>query len=98
MRCNLPVICTLLSVGVIDAVGAADLSVKTQAYAPPVPYNWSGLYLGANVGGAWSNRSIAGTALGDPFSTALIGGLQLGYNLEGQRRTHAAHRGQQFIA
>src|SRR5215467_10445748 len=76
------VICTLLSVGVINAAAAADLLVKAPVYAPPVLYNWSGLYLGANVGGAWSNRSIAGTALGDPFSTALIGGFQLGYNLQ----------------
>src|SRR5215467_2350590 len=84
MRSNLLgiVIGSLLSVGVINAAAAADLLVKAPVYAPPVPYNWSGLYLGANVGGAWSNRSIAGTALGDPFSTALIGGFQLGYNLQ----------------
>src|SRR5215469_9229622 len=84
MRSNLLgiVIGSLLSVGVINAAAAADLPVKAPVYAPPVPYNWSGLYLGANVGGAWSNRSIAGTALGDPFSTALIGGFQLGYNLQ----------------
>src|SRR5215472_15196586 len=98
MRCNLLVVGTLLGVGVINAAAAADLPVKAPVRAPPVLYNWSGLYLGANVGGAWSNRSIAGTALGDPFSTPLIGGFQLGYNLQGQRRTHAAHRGQQFIA
>src|SRR5215471_7528636 len=86
MRCNLHVIVigTLFGVGAINAVAAADLPVKAQAYAPPVPYNWSGLYLGANVGGAWSNRTlnIAGTAWDDPFSTALIGGFQLGYNLQ----------------
>src|SRR5215471_20716323 len=82
MRCNLLVIGTLLGVGVINAAAAADLPVKAPVRAPPVLYNWSGLYLGANVGGAWSNRSIAGTALGDPFSTALIGGFQLGYNLQ----------------
>jgi hypothetical protein len=41
----------------------------------PPPYNWSGLYLGANVGGAWSNRTlnVAGTAWDDPGSTAFIG-------------------------
>lgn len=33
---------------------AADLSVKAPSYAPSAPpvYNWSGCYLGANVGGA----------------------------------------------
>src|SRR5262245_62986911 len=63
---------------------AADLPVKAPVYAPPVLYNWSGLYLGANIGGAWSNRTlnIAGTAWDDPGSTAFIGGFQLGYNLQ----------------
>src|SRR5215475_9151133 len=63
---------------------AADLQVKAPVYAPPVLYNWSGLYLDANVGGAWSNRTlnIAGTAWDDPGSTAFIGGFQLGYNLQ----------------
>jgi Outer membrane protein beta-barrel domain len=48
------------------------------------PYDWSGLYLGANLGGAWSNRTVnvAGMAWDDPGSTAFIGGFQLGYNLQ----------------
>jgi opacity protein-like surface antigen len=66
---------------------AAEAPVKHLAYArraAPPPYNWSGLYLGANVGGAWSNRTltIADTVWDDPFSSAFIGGLQLGYNLQ----------------
>src|SRR5499427_9585347 len=73
-----------LDVGVIYAAAAADVPIRTPVYAPPVLYDWSGLYLGANVGGAWSNRTlnVAGTAWDDPFSTALIGGFQLGYNLQ----------------
>src|SRR5262249_44138782 len=49
MRCNLFVIVigAFLDVGVIYAAAAADLS---PVYAPPVLYNWSGLYLGANIG------------------------------------------------
>jgi opacity protein-like surface antigen len=78
------VIGVFLDVGVTSAAVAAD---QAPVYAPPVtppPYNWSGLYLGANVGGAWSNRrlSIAGTTWDDPGSTAFIGGFQLGYNLQ----------------
>ena len=78
------VIGAFLDVGVTYAAVAAD---QAPVYAPPVtppPYNWSGLYLGANVGGAWSNRtlSIAGTTWDDPGSTAFIGGFQLGYNLQ----------------
>jgi len=67
---------------------AADVPVKAPAYArrtaPPPPYNWSGLYLGANLGGAWSNSTlnVAGTPWDDPFSSAFIGGFQLGYNLQ----------------
>src|SRR5262249_8060686 len=73
-----------LDVGITYAAVAAD---QAPVYAPPAtppPYNWSGLYLGANVGGAWSNRtlSIAGRAWDDPGSTAFIGGFQLGYNLQ----------------
>jgi len=57
---------------------AAVAGDQAPVYAPPVtppPYNWSGLYLGANVGGAWSNRTlnVAGTAWDDPGSTAFIG-------------------------
>src|SRR5215475_788138 len=78
------VIGTFLNVGVTYVAVAAD---RAPVYVPPVtppPYNWSGLYLGVNVGGAWSNRtlSIAGTTWDDPFSTAFIGGFQLGYNLQ----------------
>src|SRR5215475_16127901 len=73
-----------LDVGLTYAAVAAD---QAPVYAPPVTlplYNWSGLYLGANLGGAWSNRTlnIAGAAWDDPFSSAFIGGFQLGYNLQ----------------
>jgi opacity protein-like surface antigen len=66
---------------------AAEAPVKSPAHArrtAPPPYNWSGLYLGANLGGVWSNRTlnVAGTAWDDPFSSAFIGGFQLGYNLQ----------------
>jgi len=85
MARNLLVLVTgaFLNVGVTYAAVAAD---KAPVYAPPVtppPYNWSGLYLGANVGGAWSNRTlnVAGTAWDDPGSTAFIGGFQDGPSL-----------------
>src|SRR5262249_12241614 len=86
MRRNLRalLIGAFLDVGVIYAAAAADVPIRTPVYAPPVLYNWSGLYLGANVGGAWSNRTlnVAGTAWDDPFSSAFITGFQLGYNLQ----------------
>jgi hypothetical protein len=36
---------------------AADLPVTAPPALPP-PYNWSGFYLGANLGGAWTSCSL----------------------------------------
>ena len=47
----------LIAVGVSVAANAADMAVK----APPIPeppYNWSGPYVGANFGGAWTSGSL----------------------------------------
>ena len=53
---------------------------------PPV-YNWSGFYVGANVGGAWDNGTTTNTALSGTFvssgaakNSGVIGGGQIGYN------------------
>jgi opacity protein-like surface antigen len=47
---------------------------------PPLPA-WAGLYLGANVGGAFSEERTA-TPFGpwSPNSSGVVGGIQLGYN------------------
>jgi opacity protein-like surface antigen len=61
---------------------AADMPVK--APPPPFqPYNWSGFYLGANVGGAWTNGSlnIPGNNLYGG-TTEFIAGVQAGYNFQ----------------
>src|SRR6516225_11421437 len=63
---------------------AADMAVK----APPptvsvAPYNWSGLYVGVNFGGAWTNGSL--NIPGNNFYgglTEFIGGIQAGYNIQ----------------
>ena len=51
--------------------------------APPPPYNWSGFYLGANLGGAWTSGSlnIPGNNLYGGL-TEFIGGVQAGYNFQ----------------
>jgi opacity protein-like surface antigen len=61
---------------------AADLVVKARP-VPKAPYNWSGFYLGANVGAAWSNGSlnIPGNNLFGGL-TEFIGGVQAGYNFQ----------------
>jgi hypothetical protein len=45
------------------------------------PYDWSGLYLGASIGGAFSSATanVAGT-IWAPGATEFIGGFQVGYN------------------
>src|SRR5262245_2135958 len=79
------VIGALLNVGVTYVAVAADPPVKAPVYRRSVkpPDDWSGPYLGSTGGVAWTSRtlSIAGTPVDDPFSTAFIGGFQLGYNL-----------------
>lgn len=77
---------------------AADLPVKTAPYrAPaPLPYNWSGFYVGGNLGWGWNSDNgqqlctdPAGASFGpgciivsDPSIDAdgFIGGGQIGYN------------------
>ncbi|WP_245286845.1 hypothetical protein [Bradyrhizobium sp. Tv2a-2] len=61
---------------------AADMPVKAPP-PPPPPYNWSGFYLGANLGGAWTNGSlnIPGNNLYGGI-TEFVGGVQAGYNFQ----------------
>jgi outer membrane immunogenic protein len=83
-------------VGGLDAAAAADMAVKARPMPVTVAYNWSGCYIGGNVGGKWARTSGSvdvaaatgpGGALG-AFSTPLdsndagtfIGGGQVGCN------------------
>lgn len=82
----------LLGAAAILALGstsvlAADLPARTYtkapAYAAPV-YNWTGFYVGANVGGAFGgDNSISGVgAVGSNRDSAFMGGGQAGYNYQ----------------
>ena len=57
----------------------------TPAPAPiimPV-YNWTGFYIGANLGGAWANGTLTDNLTGASFSgthSGVLGGGTLGYN------------------
>jgi outer membrane immunogenic protein len=69
---------------------AADMALKAP---PPAPsYNWTGFYVGPNVGYGWGNSATDGT-FGDPatpFSSSQtmngwLGGGQAGYNWQFNR-------------
>lgn len=67
---------------------AADLPVKApvSTAAPYAPYNWTGLYVGGNVGGSWgAHDHTVVTFSGATVDTnakpdGVIGGGQIGYN------------------
>jgi outer membrane immunogenic protein len=66
---------------------AADL--RRPAYTPPPPpppvYNWTGFYIGGNLGGAWSRGSVEDSLFGLSASASrdgFIGGGQLGFNYQ----------------
>lgn len=70
---------TALSLGSMTASSAADVPVFK---APPAPvYNWTGLYLGVNGGGAWGDYDYkrGGVNAGSSWFGGLAGG-QIGYN------------------
>ncbi len=79
------------TVACVTGANAADLPVRPApapvapvAYAPPV-YNWSGFYIGGNIGGgfadsSWSDPFTGGT---NTFSKdGFIGGGQIGANAQ----------------
>src|SRR5438270_6128684 len=63
-----------------------DFFTAPPAFAPPRIYNWTGVYIGVNAGGAWDSSHWASSPwLATPMdgsyslSGALLGGT-LGYN------------------
>jgi outer membrane immunogenic protein len=72
----------------ITAARAADLAVKAPPPPPPVPvFSWTGFYVGANIGGAWTNNRWTDTLFLTNFnnnnsSGVFIGGGQIGANYQ----------------
>src|SRR4029077_940868 len=78
-----------LTVGAASAALAADLPtpgpIPPPIYAPTVAYNWTGFYIGGNLGLGWNGGSFA-DSIGNTFSlspkTLFLGGGQAGFNYE----------------
>ena len=74
----------LIVIGMSIPTHAADMAVKAPPPpAPAAPYNWSGLYVGGNFGGAWTsgNLNIPGNNFYGGL-TEFIAGVQAGYNVQ----------------
>jgi outer membrane immunogenic protein len=72
-----------------SSVFAADMRAKLPVKAPikaPVVYDWTGFYIGANVGWSFGNQSTDWTIPSFPVVSAshqmdgILGGIQDGYN------------------
>jgi outer membrane autotransporter protein len=78
-----------VAIALCTPAAAADLARRTYAKElPPLMmqplYNWTGFYVGANFGGAFSSENVT-AGNGATFSTdpsGVLGGVQLGYNYQ----------------
>src|ERR1700739_2771117 len=83
---------TALLVGMSLGAQAADLPpvpapvYKAPPIVPPPLFSWTGVYLGGNLGAAWTNRSVTHILFGvngSPNNNAtFIGGGQVGANYQ----------------
>src|SRR3569623_57032 len=73
----------LLAVGAAAPAVGADLGARpykapAPAYAAPI-YNWTGFYLGAHLGGAFSSdNNFSGLSTGNNGNGRFLGGVQVG--------------------
>jgi len=79
----------------VSSSSAADMAVKAPPRAPasaiPAAYNWTGCYVGGNIGGAWAtkdwtNQTVGAGVIGAPISTqnpsGVLAGGQFGCNYQ----------------
>ena len=75
-----------LVAGAASAPRAADLPAPPATYLPLAPpYNWSGFYVGGNIGLGWARGDFSdpiGNTLSLPNNTQFLGGGQVGINYE----------------
>jgi outer membrane immunogenic protein len=81
-----------LGLGTAGVASAADMAVKAPPMVAAVPYNWSGCFVGGNVGGGWSrvdttrvSQDTVGSAYldyGSENDSSFIGGGQVGCDFQ----------------
>jgi outer membrane immunogenic protein len=65
---------------------AADLPAKVYTKAPPPPvvvYDWTGFYIGGNIGYSWGRSSTTQSFTDGPTGTALLAAFASKFNLDG---------------
>lgn len=70
--------------GVGSAAKAADAVVE-DVVVVDTAYNWSGVYVGAQIGYGWGDSDLTfgdGPAFSNPESDGVLGGAYLGYNAQ----------------
>mgnify|MGYP001156542833 CR=1 FL=1 len=95
MKKKIALAAAAVSILFAGSASAADLAARPYTKAPPpmvAVYNWTGFYVGGNVGGAWANQEWINTANTTIFGdlapgqgfrnreTGFIGGGHVGYN------------------
>src|SRR5215813_4483822 len=87
MNRNFILTCAVLATLCLCSSGqAADMRVKAPPPPPPPPpFNWTGFYIGGNIGGAWSSVEIHDN-FDNSFSTSgasgFMAGGQIGFNYQ----------------
>ena len=89
--------CQLAAFALASLFGAASAAVAADLPAPvPIPppiyapavYNWTGIYVGGNLGAGWSGLSAGnfsdtlGSSFTAPTNTQFVGGAQVGVNYQ----------------
>jgi outer membrane immunogenic protein len=79
-----------LTIALSQMASAADLPMKPAYKAPPMlaptpVYNWTGFYVGGNLGRAWGNLEVSDVTNGgtiSPDASGFTGGGQFGYDYQ----------------
>jgi outer membrane immunogenic protein len=76
-RLQCALLATVAAIGFASVASAADMPVKAPMMMAPAAYNWSGFYIGANIGASWADPSnslsIANGTPGYFFPAAIAG-------------------------